>query len=220
MEAQTIFCPHCQTPNPAKNLYCLACGKPLIQAAPAPDPVGYPNQAVALPPFYPQTPASQPAPVQVQGFPPQGLPPQQGAPGMSQQSLPPQGFQQTNIPAQQGYYPPPPPAPAPVPTAPSLEKLGNRKEEWLRLINNKADAADKVQKAFVDELQSHAIPMVTVEKIEFSAGFSKKLFQLVRHPAGSVVVAIDPVGKDLTLSWALYVPQIPRWTLLGILAGI
>jgi hypothetical protein len=214
MEAQTTICPYCQTPNPAKNLYCLSCGKPLIQ-----EPAAQPPQPPPPQPAFPQAPASQQAPVQVQSFAPPGYPAQQSGAQMPQQNMPSQGFQPQNPAPQAGYYPPPPPPP-PLPMVPGLEKLGARKQEWLRLIDDGAEKAERLQNDFVDAMLSRGIPMVTVEKADFSAGFSKKTFQLVRHPAGSVVVAIEPAGKDLVLSWALYVPQAPKWSMLAILAGV
>lgn len=80
MEGQTVICSNCQVPNPAKNLFCQSCGKPLAQQAapvPPPPPMMHQPPQQAFPPqqYPPQPPA--PAP----GYPPQpaGYPPQ--APG-------------------------------------------------------------------------------------------------------------------------------------------
>jgi hypothetical protein len=193
MEAQTIICPNCQTPNPAKNLYCQSCGKPIV---PAP--------AVEIPP---PPPADLPAPVYSQM--PPAAPPQQ-----------PQPYQVGPMPQQQPLYPPPPMMPPAAPSAPVLEKLGVRKAEWHAIAGGAADKARQVQDLFADELRGRAIPLVTVDRAEFSSGLSRKAYQLVRHPAGSVVVSAEAVGRDLSLSWAMYVPQTPKIKMLGILAGV
>ena len=70
MDAQTIICPNCQTPNPAKNLYCLACGKPLmITTAAAFAPIcstcspSSPKSNQRLPPNRPHLPRSRRRPI-------------------------------------------------------------------------------------------------------------------------------------------------------------
>ncbi len=274
MEAQSVSCPNCQTMNPAKNLFCQSCGKPMMPArpmeatvpangelppfeppvnlnkpisgpivggnAPANDPFAipptmampsnvppqnYPPQGYAPQGYPPQNLPPQNFPPQ--GFPPQGMPPQgmppQGYPpqnfpppqGYPPQNTPPQGFAQQGAPQQQAYYPP-----QPVVAAPVLEKLGARAEGWMDLVAGEAKKAGEIEKAFVEELKAREIPLVNIEKMEFSAGFAKKAYQVARHPAGSVVVSVEGIGKDLACSWALYVPQAPNWKMIGILAGI
>ena len=43
------------------------------------------------------------------------------------------------------------------------------------------------------------IPQVMMEKMEFAEGYTKKVYQVVRSPAGTVTVHIHPAGRDLSL---------------------
>jgi hypothetical protein len=90
----------------------------------------------------------------------------------------------------------------------------------MDVIAGEAAQAEEIERAFVEELKSREIPMVNIDRMEFGAGFNKKSYQVVHHPAGSVAVNVTAAGKDLVCSWALYVPQTPNWRMLGILAGI
>src|SRR5512133_2297445 len=111
MEQSSIICPHCQTPNPARNLYCQSCGKPLIQAAQVPSaqpPVEGmdTNQTVLPKPLDPQPPFPPPA------YPPAGQPMPSPEQTMASRNYPPQGAPQPGYPPQgnppQGYPPQPP----------------------------------------------------------------------------------------------------------------
>jgi len=61
MNQQTIICSNCKTPNPARNLYCQSCGRPLIAAGTYPPP-GDVTQAVPSQPLAPQPPVYTPPP--------------------------------------------------------------------------------------------------------------------------------------------------------------
>ncbi len=222
MEAQTIICQNCQTPNPATNLYCQSCGKPLVQvvlppvmpsnANVSPEPVlpvvghGAPVQPSASTPVAP-IPAQPVAPSQEQGW--------QGAP---QQGAPQQGYRPQDMPPQkQAVYPPPPP---PVRTSPTLEQLGAWKDGWADLVPGEASKAAEVEREFVESLKSRDIPMVMVEKVEFSSKFNKNEYLVVRNPGGAVTVQINHRGNDLSLNWALYTKHVPNWRMIAILVAI
>jgi hypothetical protein len=227
MEAQTIICPSCQTPNPARNLYCQSCGKPLVPTAPnftappppmAAQPVFDPLAPPALEPVpaYPVQgePLPQPEPPPVyppQEMPPQGYPPQQMAP----QGYPPQQV----APPPPAYYAPPPPPP-PVPAVPTLEKLGARTDGWSDLIAGASEKTGEVEEAFLVGLKEREIPQVTIEKVEFASGMFRKAYQVVRSPAGTVAVQVSAAGKDLAISWSLYTRHGLNLPMLGILAAI
>ncbi len=117
MNQSVIICSNCRTPNPARNLYCQSCGKPLIPAAnpPVPTDVTQPSAAqpsgqgpdVAPTPGQPSgAPGSQPLPTESnepgmtnaeaeyptrpqQAYPPQGTPPAYGAQPEQQPGVPP-----------------------------------------------------------------------------------------------------------------------------------
>ncbi len=231
MEAQTIVCQNCQTPNPAKNLYCQSCGKPLVQTAPPPVVPSYPSQppepepqtfppAEAVPSS--QQSASTPVfPMPVQG-PPPAQSPEQSWQGEPQSGSTPQGYHPQEMPPQQpAYYPPaPPPPPPPAPAVPTLENLGAWKDGWADLLAGEASKAEDVEKSFVESLKAHDIPMVMVEKVGFANKFSKKDYLVVRNPGGTVAVQIGPSGNDLSLSWSLYTKHVPNWRMIAILGAI
>ena len=226
MEAQTIICQNCQTPNPAKNLYCQSCGKPLAQAAsppsvppatdqpPEPAPQEPPaEEEVSLPqtPVYP-TPVQPP--VQMQGQEPQP----QGSP---QTSPPQQAYRPQDLPPQQpAYYPPSPPPPSPGPAAPSLESLGAWKDGWADLIAGEGTKAGDVEGAFVEDIKARNIAMAMVEKVDLTSKLNKKNYLVVRSSSGTVAVQINPSGNDLSLSWSLYTKHQPNWRMLAILGAI
>ncbi len=230
MEAQTIICQNCQTPNPAKNLYCQSCGKPLAQAAPPPaappsssqpsEPVQPVSQVEEAEPAS-QSPTSAPVyPTPVQEQPP--MPAQEpGWQGPPPPGGPPQGYHPQEMPPQQpAYYPAAPPPPPPAPAVPTVENLGARKDGWADLITGEASKAGDVEKEFVEEIKKRNIPMVLVEKVELASKFNKANFLVVRKPGGVVAVQINPCGNDLSLSWSLYTKHVPNWRMLAVLAAI
>ena len=230
MEASTILCPHCQATNPARNLYCQACGKPLIQATPQPVvppamPV-IPEVAPVTPTvMYPPSSTDQPGPTPgVPAYPPQvqppiapaGYPPQNYAPqGMPPQGMPQQqGYAPQGVPPQQAYYPPVSPPP---PAAPSIGKLGARVDGWADLASGAGEKAEAVRAAFVESMNARAADGVSVEKVDFGANGPT---MVVKCAAGSVAVQASGRGADLFLAWSLYVPRVLKMKMLGILAGV
>jgi hypothetical protein len=233
MEAQTIICQNCQTPNPAKNLYCQTCGKPLAQAAPPPagpppaaqppEPMSQEAQAAEVLPSSQQSASAPVFPTPVQGPPP--LPPQEpGWQGTPPSGGPPQGYRPQEMPPQKPVNypppPPPPPTPPPAPAIPTLEDLGGWKDGWADLISGEASKAEEVEQNFMEAIKIRDIPMVMVEKVEFASKFTKKNYLVVRNPGGAIAVQIGPSGKDLSLSWSLYTKHVPNWRMIGILAAI
>ena len=93
------FCPTCNQQNDDSTSFCVSCGAPLDQVAPAQQAYAPPPQPQAYPP---QQQAYAPPPPQ------QGYPPAQQA-----YAPPPQGYppQQQGYPQQGGYAPPPPKPP-------------------------------------------------------------------------------------------------------------
>ena len=127
MEDQTIICPNCQTVNPAKNMFCQTCGKPLSPAAPRPTP---PPPPIAMP--------AQPVPPQ--GYAPQG----NGAPmGYAPQGMPQQQPGQMPPPA---YYAQQPMPPQPVMSMPKPEARGVQLDQWDDLLEGAGAKAADVEK--------------------------------------------------------------------------
>jgi hypothetical protein len=229
MESQIITCQNCQTPNPAKNLYCQSCGKPLVQAAPPP---------MVPPSIYQPEPGTQVSSVEAEQFssqqsastpvyptPTQGQPPMQdqepGWQGAPQPGGPPPGYRPQEMPPQQpAYYPVSPPPPQPAPVVPTIENLGAWKDGWTDLIAGEAAKAEDIEQDFVESIKTRNIPMVMVEKMEFASKFNKKNYLVVRNTGGAVAVKISPNGNDLSLSWALYTKHVPNWRMLAFLAAV
>ncbi len=96
MNQPVIICSNCRAPNPARNLYCQSCGKPLIPASPpAPGDVTQPSAAQGYSPQQPEQPYS-PSPMQQYPAPPAS--PGSAAPGTEYPPQPPQGYQQQGMP--------------------------------------------------------------------------------------------------------------------------
>jgi len=194
MEGQTVICGNCQAPNPAKNLFCQACGKPLAQqvvAAPPPPPTGQPMP-------YPQQPVY---PAQ-QAYPPQTQP----APGYPAQ---PAGYP----PQQAGYYPP---APAPAPSV----NLGTRLDGWVSVIEGAGEKAADVEAAFVEELKKWNAPQVNVQRAEFPVAGQMRGYQMVNSFHGLHAVNFQASGPNLQVSWGYYKRLQPNWPMIGVVAGV
>ncbi len=196
MDQPTIICSNCNFPNPAKNLYCQSCGKPLMTAPQT--VVSTPSATVEVPPPPVQPVPPPPAP---QGMPPQGIPAQQAP--------------------QPGFYAPPPPPPMPAaPALPTLKNLGVKIESWTEVYKGAGDKEKAVEDAFIAELQARPIPQTRLAPLELSNGKARRLFHSIQSGAGTVATHINAVGKDLSVSWTLYARQKPNWKMIGILIGV
>ncbi len=243
MNQSSLVCSNCRTANPPTNLYCQSCGRPLIPVESQPPAVSQPTDATmpipSAPPYQAQAPAPQPAayspppayvpPSQPQQ-PPTYTPPPQGQPPYAaptyQPPQPPPGYPQGTPPPgygggqpQPGYYPPQAARPAPAPALPTLENQGVRVDGWADLIPGAAERAGEVEQGFVEEINKRAFPFARLGKAEFYAGPTRRSFQIFGGAQGSVAVSIAAVGKDLSLSWDLFVKQKPNMRMLAILAG-
>ena len=105
MNQETIICSNCKTPNPAHNLYCQSCGRPLIPAGPS-----NPANNMTQPSSYPPSGQGyvEPSPPAQSYTPPQPPPPQYYPPSQETYAPPPQ--QPYPPPPVQQQYPPVPPA--------------------------------------------------------------------------------------------------------------
>lgn len=198
MEDQTIICPNCQTVNPAKNMFCQTCGKPLSPAAPRPTP---PPPPIAMP--------AQPVPPQ--GYAPQG----NGAPmGYAPQGMPQQQPGQMPPPA---YYAQQPMPPQPVMSMPKPEARGVQLDQWDDLLEGAGAKAADVEKAFVEEVKRRNLPGVIVTRSD--AGMGRSL-QMVQSYAGNVATYIGSFGPDLQLSMSLYIRRKANMTNIFIMVGV
>ncbi len=190
MEGQTVICGNCQAPNPARNLFCQSCGKPLAQQpAPVPPPIP-PAQQAAFPPqpVYPQ-----------QAYPPQpptpaAYPPQQPGYGM----------------AQPGYY-----APAPVPSV----HLGTRFDSYVTVIEGAAEKAADVEAAFVEEFKKWEVPQTNVQHADLPVAGQRRGFQMVQSYHGVHAVGINAAGPNLHVTWGYFKKLDINWPMIGLLAA-
>ena len=147
-------------------------------------------------------------------------PPQYTQPAQYGQPYPPQGA----YPPPAGY---PPQYGTPQPNyfaPPAITRLGVRVDGYTDVAGGAAEKAIDVEEVFINNLKEHAIPGVAIHKAEFSVGGmtgKRRIFQLVQHANGSTVaVNFNILGKDLVVSWDLFVKRTPNWLFLGIMAAI
>jgi hypothetical protein len=250
MDQQTIICSNCKTPNPARNLYCQSCGKPLIAASiyptasdvtqpvpsqptePAPADLVYPPpqaQPEYIPPA-PQPPPFTPPPQEPPAYTPPTFQPQyspppetSSAPVYSQQLVPPAG---------QPVVPPAYVAPAPAQpdffqktqaragnfvNAMKKETFSVHTDGWNDLVADEGEKAAEIEQSFVELLNGRGLTYVEVSRVEVTSGLQQRVYQVARHPAGSVAVYTNAAGSDLMLGWDLSIVQKPSWKRMGIL---
>lgn len=109
--------------------------------------------------------------------------------------------------------------PAPAPVMPTLENQGVRVDGWSDLVPGEGEKAAAVEQGFVEEINQKAFPFAKLSKADFYAGPTRRSFQLFGSTQGSIAVSIASVGKDLSVSWDLFVKQKPNIRMLAILAG-
>jgi hypothetical protein len=156
--------------------------------------------------------------------------------------MPPQGYSpsqgyQPNVPLPQGYPSNLPPAgypsgapqqgpggyyqtPQSVLAGPKLENLGARVDGWADVIPGNADKVDELEKAFLNKMNERKIASSKLGRIDFAAGTAWRGYQVYNTASGAVAVSFGAIGKDLQVSWDLYVRQKPKWMTLLILLGV
>ncbi len=126
MNQPVIICSNCRTPNPARNLYCQSCGRPLIPAAAPPVPSEETQPSPALPSDQGPTIATTPgqpydAPHGQQQAPQAGAPPETELQNPPQ---PPQNYPPQGAPPAYGAPPSPQPGTQPGYSVPPFQETG------------------------------------------------------------------------------------------------
>ncbi len=256
MNQPVIICSNCRTPNPARNLYCQSCGRPLIPAAapPAPSDVTQPSAAQPLD----QGPTIATTPEQPYGAPHGQQSPEAGAPPeveLQNPSQPPPGYQPQGAPPAYGAPPSPQPGAQPVYPVPPFQGTGTsqgysaarpqpdffektqsrassffaqfgretfpvKAESWSTLVSGAGEAAEEIEKKFVEDFEKRDLPYVDLARTEVTSGLVQRAYHVARHRAGSVTAYANPNGKDLMLGWELNVQQKPDWKMILILSAV
>ena len=169
MNSQTIICSNCKTPNPARNLYCQSCGRPLIPAGPS-VPAGdatMPVQAqpgghgITPPPaqnYPPPASVYPPPPAQSAFVPPPVQPVSDGSP-YPQPADPTANTMQVQPPAQQlNNYPPPQNVPPAYPYQQPVYQAAPAGPSFFEKTQARADAlvSDLKKEAFSAHADSWA----------------------------------------------------------------
>jgi hypothetical protein len=95
-----------------------------------------------------------------------------------------------------------------------------RIEGWSDLIPDAGDQAEAIQKGFVESFNARGIAEAQLEPAGFASAGTIKTYWVVRSPAGSSAVQVEPKGKDLFVGWSQYEKRTLDVQKLGILAGV
>jgi|GEM_PF-1750696 ribosomal protein L40E len=105
-----------------------------------------------------------------------------------------------------------------------IDKLGTRLDGWADLIDNAADKADDVRLTFEADLELRQMPQVDCSQPTLTpgglAGKRRNYYLAQSYIGATLAVYIGEFGRDLYVSWDLFVrPQI-RWRNILIMLGI
>jgi hypothetical protein len=103
-----------------------------------------------------------------------------------------------------------------------IKDLGVRADGWSDIIEDGAELADKVKKAFAEEMVSEKLPGVRVTDVQLSTGeMETRPYQLVNDSRGiTIAVRVAPFGKNLFVGWDLYTRRSINWLTIGLIGGI
>jgi hypothetical protein len=137
-------------------------------------------------------------------------------------------------PAQPAYISPPPGMPVAYPPAPAgkmsyygtvkIDNLGQRLDGWADLVDGAGDKAAAVENAFVQELGSRQFPHLALTRADLTPGGlagKQRGYLLAQAPAGATLaVYIGQYGKDLYLTWDLFLRTVIQWRNILIMLAI
>jgi hypothetical protein len=132
--------------------------------------------------------------------------------------------------------PPPPPTPAPYVTpavpavpvppvaprapAPSISALGIKVDEFADIMVDDAARAPELNQVFKQALQDRKTSQMTISQAEFMDEGKRRSYHVITGPARTTLLAnISPFGKDLILSWEMYIKRGLKWLPIAIMAG-
>lgn len=128
---------------------------------------------------------------------------------------------QPNEPMEKGYVNPP--ADAPLSGSTSIPRLGEVQDGSAELASGLGHQASEVFTVFGDVIADREIPGVTQRRIWLNpgtfSGAQRPYYLLQQANGATAAVYIAAYGKDLYLSWKLFIRPVLNWILLAILAG-
>ena len=121
--------------------------------------------------------------------------------------------------------PTPPAAPYPPvayqPPIPSIASLGIKVDEFSDIMIDDASRAEEVNEVFQKALLARKIPQMNLSQSDFLGEGKRHRYHVITGPAKTTFLAsIAPFGKDLILSWEMYIKRNLKWVPLAIMGGV
>jgi hypothetical protein len=105
-----------------------------------------------------------------------------------------------------------------------IDRLGQRLDGWADLVDGAGERATAVENAFITEVQARRMPQVSITHADLTPGGlagKRRGYALVQSYSGATMgVYITAFGKDLYLTWDLFVRPVILWRNLLIMLGI
>lgn len=106
----------------------------------------------------------------------------------------------------------------------TIAGLGTLIDSWADLVDDHGEKTQAVTQAFQQRLAVRQLPQISLEAGNVTPGqmFSgNRFYQLVRTRTGATVaVRIDRYGRDLFLTWDLWVRLLPNWPVILVILGL
>lgn len=105
-----------------------------------------------------------------------------------------------------------------------IDNLGQRLDGWADLLDGAGDKAAAVENAFVQELSARQLPQLGLTRADLTPGGlagKQRGYLLAQAPAGATLaVYIAQYGKDLYLTWDLFLRTVIQWRNILIMLAI
>ncbi len=106
----------------------------------------------------------------------------------------------------------------------TLSGLGTLVDSWADLIDNQGGRLSTIVQAFSERMAARQMSHFSIQATNVTPGqmFSgNRFYHLVRTQTGATLaVRIDNYGRDLYLSWDLWVKPLPNWPVILGLIGL
>lgn len=104
-----------------------------------------------------------------------------------------------------------------------LTSMGALVDSWADLLDDMGDKANTVMSEFRQRMNQRQIPNVKFEAADITAssiGGASRSYNLVKTTTGATIaVRVDRFGRDLFLSWDLWVRPLPNWPVIVAVLG-